>query len=97
MNHYPTPTQRLDPSLASNPEFHDAVERTLSRQLDNPEFVLFSTRTELGRRAYEILSTLGYAKEMGRLPHIHVKARDYLEQFGETYITNLEAIQRLTR
>lgn len=87
-----------DPALAS------AVYETSSKKLDQPDWVPFPLRfddADFGIRAFEILYTLGYARQGGweeDTDHdwVHPKAKEYLDRFGKAYIDGLEVIMRLT-
>jgi hypothetical protein len=93
-----------DPTLAQ------AVHDTATKKLDSPDWEDFPINIlddlSLGQRAFEVLSTLGYAKEIevdfnGEDTDyfgdsIHPKAKEFLLKYGKEYVECLEAYMRLT-
>jgi len=94
-----------DPTIAK------AVHETATKKLNDPEWepfpiTLMGDDLELGQRAFEVLRTLGYAKEqemefddgetgyLGDL--IHPRAKEYLVKYGREFVECLEAYMRLT-
>lgn len=94
-----------DPTLAQ------AVHDTATKKLNDPEWVpfpitLMGDDLELGQRAFEVLKTLGYAKEPDEFfdedddtscgDSIHPRAKEFLVRYGKEYVECLEAYMRLT-
>lgn len=99
-----------DPTLAQ------AVHDTATQKLNDPEWEEFPIDLlgdlDLGQRAFEVLQTLGYAKEPsgvnwseGGIPessdvyygdYIHPRAKEFLVRYGKEYVECLEAYMRFT-
>lgn len=83
---------------------HKAVSDTLQKRLD--EFVgrgPFGGMSPLERRLFSVLHAIGYADAKPRIDalapdskvRLHPQAVRYFKQFGEAYVTQLEASARL--
>jgi hypothetical protein len=93
-----------------DPELSQAVHNTVTKKLNDPEWEPFPIDLigdlELGQRAFEVLRTLGYAKEPDEFfdedddtscgDSIHPRAKEFLVKYGKEYVECLEAYMRLT-